>query len=247
MPSSLRARSSIAASPDLRSATSAASAALRCSSPSFCLRCCVTRASSSSTARVPPSPNQRRYCSQPSRTTSASSSTRNQRMAGGSACERDERGAAGVGGARAQLLLDAQQLVVLGHAVAAAQRAGPDGGGGGGHGDVGDGGVLGLARTVRDHGRVLRRVGHGDGLQGLGEGADLVDLDQDGVGGAAVDAFLEDLRVGDEQVVAHPLDLVADAGGELLPAVLVVVAHAVLYRDDRVLRGPVGEEVDELF
>src|SRR5690606_16332194 len=140
-----------------------------------------------------------------------------------------------------------QQLVVLGHPVAAAQRTGLDLGGGGGHGNIGDGGVLGLARAVRDHGRVLRRVGHGDGLEGFGQGADLVDLDQDRVGGAAVDAFLEDLRVGDEQVVADQLDLAADAVGELLPAVPVVLGHAVLDGDDRVLRGPVGEEVDELF
>src|SRR5690606_5569449 len=136
---------------------------------------------SSSTARVPPSPNQRRYCSQPSRTTSASSSTRNQRMARGSTPQRDEGVAAGVGRAIAQLLLDPQQLVVLGHPVAAAQRTGLDLGGGGGHGNIGDGGVLGLARAARDHGRVLRRVGHGDGLEGFGQGADLVDLDQDRV------------------------------------------------------------------
>jgi hypothetical protein len=37
-------------------------------------------------------------------------------------------------------------------------------------------------------------VGHLDGLQRLGEGADLVDLDQDRVGDAALDAFLEPVR-----------------------------------------------------
>ena len=35
--------------------------------------------------------------------------------------------------------------------------------------------------------------------------------------------------------------------GQQLPAGPVVLGHAVLDRDDRVLRGPVGEEVDELL
>src|SRR3546814_20833192 len=62
--------------------------------------------------------------------------------------------------------------------------------------DVGDGGVLGFAGAMRDHRRVVGRVGHGDRFQGFGERADLVDLDQDRVAHAALDAFLEDPRVG---------------------------------------------------
>src|SRR5690606_15756805 len=49
---------------------------------------------------------------------------------GPSALERDERVTPGVTRAGAEGFLDAQQLVVLGHAVAAAQRAGLDLGGG---------------------------------------------------------------------------------------------------------------------
>ncbi|KAG0771588.1 hypothetical protein G6F21_014717 [Rhizopus arrhizus] len=75
-------------------------------------------------------------------------------------------------------------MVVLGHAIAAAQRAGLDLGGGGGHRDVGDGGVFVIAGTVRDHCGISGTVGHGDRFQGFAEGADLVDLDQDRVGGA---------------------------------------------------------------
>src|SRR5690606_20956945 len=163
-----------------------------------------------------------------------------------SALQRHEGIAAGIAGVGAQGLLDAQQLVVLGHAVAAAQRAGLDLGGGGGHCDVGDGGVLGLAGTVRDHRGIAGRVRHGDGLQRLAQGADLVDLDEDGVADAALDTLPEDPRVGDEQVVADQLHLVAQARGELLPAVPVVLGHAVLDGDDRVLVAPAGEEIDEL-
>src|SRR5690606_15121251 len=114
------------------------------------------------------------------------------------------------------------QLVVLGHAIAAAQRAGLDLGRGGGNGDVGDGGVFGFAGTMRNDGRIVGVVGHGDGFQGFGQSADLVDLDQDRVGGSGLDALLEDARIGHEQVVADQLHLVADALGEQLPASPVV-------------------------
>ena len=59
-----------------------------------------------------------------------------------------------------------------------------------GHGQVGDGGVFGLAGAVGDDGGVAGAVGHLDGVQGLGQGADLVDLDEDGVGDAQLDALL---------------------------------------------------------
>ena len=54
---------------------------------------------------------------------------------------------------------------------------------------------------------VAGALGHLDRGEGLGQRADLVDLDQDRVGDALVDAFLQDLGVGDEQVVADQLHL----------------------------------------
>ena len=79
-----------------------------------------------------------------------------------------------------------------------------------------------------------------DGLERLGERADLVDLDQDRVGGTQLNALLEALGVGDEQVVAYELHLIANATGELDPAVPVLLGHAVLDGDD-------GIGVDELL
>ena len=52
---------------------------------------------------------------------------------------------------------------------------------------------------------VAGALGHLDRGEGLGQRADLVDLDQDRVGDAFCDAFLQDLRVGHEQVVADQL------------------------------------------
>ena len=91
-------------------------------------------------------------------------------------------------------------------AVGAAGRAGLDLAGVDGDGDIGNGGVLGLAGAVGDDRRVACAVGHLDSVEGLGQGADLVDLDEDCVGGAQLDALLEALDVGDEQVVADELD-----------------------------------------
>ena len=60
--------------------------------------------------------------------------------------------------------------------------------------------------------------------------ADLIDLDQHGVGDAALDALGDDLRVGDEQIVADQLDPTAQRLGERAPAIPVVLGHAVLDR-----------------
>ena len=66
---------------------------------------------------------------------------------------------AGVAGARAELLLDPQQLVVLGDPVRARRRARLDLAGVRRDREVGDRRVLGLAGAVRDHGACSRRPG----------------------------------------------------------------------------------------
>src|ERR1051325_1190430 len=89
----------------------------------------------------------------------------------------------------AQLLLDAQELVVLGDAVAARGRAGLDLPRVRGHGEVGDGGVLGLAGAMRDDVAVAGALGHLDRVERLGERADLIQLDENRVADAPLDAF----------------------------------------------------------
>ena len=80
----------------------------------------------------------------------------------------------------------------------------------GAYGEVGDEGVFGFAGAVADDAGVAEAAGQFDGFEGLGDGADLVDLDQDGVGDLLLDSLLEALGVGDEEVVADELDLVAE-------------------------------------
>ena len=86
----------------------------------------------------------------------------------------------GVLGLALQLLLDADELVVLGHAVGPAGGAGLDLAGVAGHGQIGDGHVLGLAGAVAHDAGVAGLLGHLDGLERLGERADLVHLDENG-------------------------------------------------------------------
>src|SRR5690606_2120234 len=129
-----------------------------------------------------------------------------------------ELGTTLVGRLAAQLLFNAQQLVVLGDAVGTAQGAGLDLTGGSAYGQVGNGAVLGFTRTVGNYRGVTGRLGHLNGFQGLGQRANLVELDQDRVADALVDAFLENLGVGHEQVVTDQLYLLTDLVGQHLPA-----------------------------
>src|SRR6202035_2303269 len=142
---------------------------------------------------------------------------------------------------RAQFLLDPQQLIVLGGAIGARQRAGFDLAAIGGDRKVGDGGILGLAGTVRHDGGIAGLVGHLDRGERLRQRTDLVDLEQDGIGTAVFDAVGKARDVGDEQIVADQLAFVADQIGQFLPAVHVVFRHAVLDRDDRIARCQIGE------
>ena len=52
--------------------------------------------------------------------------------------------------------------------------------------------------------------------------------------------------IGDEQIVADQLDLAAEPLGQRLPAVEIVLGHAVLDRADRIVAGELGEIVGHL-
>src|SRR5690606_36592610 len=132
-----------------------------------------------------------------------------------------------------ELLLDAQELVVLGHALGPGGGAGLDLAAVGGHRQVGDRHVLGLARAVAHHAAVAVGLGQRDGVQGLGERPDLVDLHQQGVADTLGDAALQPLGVGDEQVVADQLDPEAESVGDRLPAGPVLLVERVLDGDQR--------------
>src|SRR5208282_4523295 len=147
----------------------------------------------------------------------------------------------------AEFLLDPQQLIVLGGALAARQRAGLDLPAIGRHREVGDGGILGLARAMRYHGRVAGFVRGFDRRQRLGERSDLVDFDQDGIGDAISDPLHDPRDVGDEIVVADELAAPADFLRQELPAGRIVLGHTVFDRHDRIALRQGGQVLHLLF
>ncbi len=154
---------------------------------------------------------------------------------------------AAVLGSVAEQFLDAEQLVVFRHPVGAAGRASFDLAGRQRDGEVGDRAVFGFPAAVAGDRCVAVTVGQLDRINRFGHRADLVDLDQDAVGDALVDAALESLDIGDEQVVADELDFVAELERHLLPCRPVIFAAAVFDAADRVLVAPIGEEVDHFI
>jgi hypothetical protein len=90
-----------------------------------------------------------------------------------------------------------------------------------------------------------------DRVERLGECPDLVDLDQDRVRYPLLDAPVEALDVGDEEIVSDQLDTIAEPLRELLPARPVVFGRAVFDRNDgiplREVRPVIGELVGRQF
>src|ERR1700704_5954919 len=159
MPSSERARSSVAWVPCFRSRTSAARLALRTSSLPFFSFSLSSSPSTRQACTHPPLPSQSGYWM---------SRIRAPRTAARIFISGREGLPARVARRVAEVFLDPQQLVVLGVAVGARQRAGLDLQRVGTDRDVGDGGVLGLAGAVRDHGAVAGTLGELDRRERLG-------------------------------------------------------------------------------
>src|SRR5450759_4831787 len=154
--------------------------------------------------------------------------------------------AAEVESGRAKLLLDAEEPVVLGDPLRTGRGAGLDLARAHRDDKVGDGRVLGFTRAVADHGGPAGPASHCDRIDRFGDCADLVELDQDRVGGRLADATGDEVRIGHEEIVAHKLGLRPQSLGQLSPTGPVVLAEAVLEGDDRILGDPLLPEVDEL-
>mmetsp|Transcript_38092 Transcript_38092/g.76335 ORF Transcript_38092/g.76335 Transcript_38092/m.76335 type:complete len:202 (-) Transcript_38092:853-1458(-) len=153
---------------------------------------------------------------------------------------------AGVRSRLAQLLLDAQQLIVLGETLGAAGRAGLDLACAEADGEVGDVGILGLTGPVRSHHAPARCLGILDGLDRLGNRSDLVDLEQQSVGCLFFDRAgnLGGVRHG--QVVANDLHVLAELGHHVRPILPIVLVEAVLDRNDREVLDHAAVDVHQL-
>src|ERR1051325_2057248 len=109
----------------------------------------------------------------------------------------------------AQFFFDAEELVVFGYAVGAREAAGLDLPGVCRHGEVCYERVFGLARAMRDDGCATARARKLYAVERLRQRADLVDLDENGIGDAKLNALPEKSRISDEEVVADELNVAA--------------------------------------
>ena len=78
--------------------------------------------------------------------------------------------------------------------------------------------------TVGNDAGIASLLRHFDSVEGFCQRTDLVDLDQDRVGDALFNAFLQDCRVRNEQIVADQLNLASQLVCQFLPAVPVSFA-----------------------
>ena len=112
-------------------------------------------------------------------------------------------------------------------------------------GEVGNVHRLSLSGSVRGHNTPTVGLRELDSLDGLGDGTDLVDLQEQGVARLLLDGSLDSLRVGDGQVITNDLDL-----GRLVevgPSLPVVLGEWVLDGADVVLFAVAVVELGELL
>lgn len=152
---------------------------------------------------------------------------------------------ASVDGVGTELLLDTEDLVELGKTLGTGRGTGLDLTGTETDSDVSNGDVLGLTGAVGDHDTPVVGVGVLGGLDRLGQGTDLVDLQQKGVARLELDGLLDAEGVGDSQVITDNLEV----GGlvEVRPGLPVVLSEGVLDGDDGVLGSKGLVEVGKLL
>lgn len=132
-----------------------------------------------------------------------------------------------------ELLLDSEKLVVLGESLGSRGSTSLDLAGSETDGEVSNGDVLSLTGSVGDHDTPLGVVGVVGGLDRLGDGSDLVDLEQKGVSGLLLNGSLDSDGVGDGQIITDNLDV--GGGDKVRPGGPVVLSEGVLERDNGVL------------
>ena len=108
---------------------------------------------------------------------------------------------ASVDGIVAELLLDTKYLVELGQTLRSGGRTRLDLSSAQTNNDIGDGHIFGLTRAVRDHDTPTSTKGVLGSLDGLGDGTDLIDLEKKGVARLEFNSLLDELRVGDGQII----------------------------------------------
>ena len=120
----------------------------------------------------------------------------------------------GEDGVGAEIFFDSEDLVVLGESLGSARGTSLDLASLETDDQIGDEGVFSFARSVGDHDAPAGIHRHLSGLDGLGEGSNLVNLQQKSVAGLLVQGSLDSGGVGDQKIVSDNLGVLANSLGE---------------------------------
>ena len=153
---------------------------------------------------------------------------------------------ASVHGFVAKSFFDSEDLVVLGKSIRSAGSSTLNFTGAKAANQVCDEVIFGFARSVGHHDSPASLLRHVAGFNTLGDGSDLVDLEKKRVTHFLVNSGLNSGGVGDEEVVADNLDLVAELLGHFNVSLEVVLVEGVFNRNHGVLVNQLFVEVDGL-
>ena len=106
------------------------------------------------------------------------------------------------------------------------------------NGEIGQPVVLGFAAAGADGDVPAGGARHLAGAHGLAQAADLVDLEQQRVGGLGVDSALDALRVGAQKVISQCQCAGAQRLAQRRPVRPIVLGQAILHTDDRIVAHP---------
>ncbi len=96
---------------------------------------------------------------------------------------------------------------------------------------------------MRNYGCERCALRHGNRLKCLGQRADLVHLDEDRIGCTFGDTAGKAFRIGDEQIIAHELALIANCRSQRFPSLPVLLGQTVFDGNDGVFRHQIRIEV----
>src|SRR5262245_3288472 len=99
---------------------------------------------------------------------------------------------------------------------------------------------------MAEHGGVTTVLRQGHRVQGLGQRANLVYLDENGVGGLALNSPLQEFDVGHKEIITNQLNVAPEFLGQPLPILPITLSAAIFNTDDRIFPAKLHVKVDQL-
>src|SRR5699024_11768903 len=110
-----------------------------------------------------------------------------------------------------------------------------------------NGGIFRFAGAMRNNGRVVIFVGYFNSIHLFSKRTDLVNLNQDGVSYALLNAPRQTFGIGHKKIITYQLYTIANGIGQLLPAVPVVFIQCIFNGYDGIFIYLVGPESNHII